>query len=357
MMHHVISQHNTCHAANYSNSQHRVTVSACSSVSADESSSSVPIAVRAAKSLEVLPRCDAVVDQSFPFVHRPRQLADMPPPDTCIAPNPKLVRPLVTIVRGMPLRGNFWCIHGQRDAWAYHTPRGEWAAGCLTLTAAIAVLCSDSPFLGMLASRRRTLAVVAHPNRLLRTAAGDFVKMMCSFLVGGSCAISSGCSTLNRPRFETFLTLLSFSHLGQPLPQDLWVIVAVHEPCCLQYLDTFLPELRLMCSGSNPGLPAQSHCATRSRRFAASELHLQMRCPAQTGQPAGLPAFVRVKILASHSCTLPHDEQGVGHSLAALNEDPAVKSSGLLHRSWWGATNGQVLGASLPKRPSCAVYI
>lgn len=80
-------------------------------------------AVRAANSLEVPPRCDAVVDKSFPFVHSPRQLADMPPPDTCIAPNPELVRPLVTIVRGMPLRGHFWAFKAQEMHG--HTTRPE----------------------------------------------------------------------------------------------------------------------------------------------------------------------------------------------------------------------------------------
>ena len=111
-------------------------------------------------------------------------LTDVLPPHHKMAESTDLIRLLVTIARWMPLRGNLRGLESQRVAWAHHLSRTEGTAGPSAIFVARAIIYSRSPHVGMCASRRSVLAVIAQPNCLDSAATRHFINVDVIILSG-----------------------------------------------------------------------------------------------------------------------------------------------------------------------------
>ena len=111
-------------------------------------------------------------------------LTDVLPPHPKRTGSTDLIRLLVTIVRRMPLRSNLRCLESQRVAWAHHHPSTKMAAMPSAILAASAVPHSHSPYVGMGASRRGVLAIIAQPHCLDLAATRHLIKIYVIVLCG-----------------------------------------------------------------------------------------------------------------------------------------------------------------------------
>ena len=134
------------------------------------------IAERATQTPHSAPSSHTIPYSSNPLMKLASDLIDMLPPHPKTAGSTDLIRLLVTIARWMPLRSNLRGLDNQRVAWAHHRPRTEGTAFPSAILAASAILYSCSPYVGMGASRRGVLAVIAHPHSLECAATRHFIK-------------------------------------------------------------------------------------------------------------------------------------------------------------------------------------
>ena len=113
-----------------------------------------------------------------------RQLTGVLPPHNGVAKGTDTVRVLVAIACGMPLRGNLRCLDSQGVARTDHPPNTIGAATPLVAGIASPITYFGRPFMGMSASGRGILPVMAHPHHLDIAAAGHLLKVDVRILCG-----------------------------------------------------------------------------------------------------------------------------------------------------------------------------